>query len=232
MINLSDYSSSKEPIVVICGGASHPYLDLIKQLEEKSIEYVLIGVDRGALRLVQAGYHLDYAYGDFDSVTKEEFQLIEIHSTHLTRVSSHKDDTDMELTLESAMTMYPNSDYFLMGALGKKIGRLDHLLANIWLVYQPRFVGKIDKVIFVEASQYLTILKAGEHVIDAVNTCDYISFISLTAIKNWSIKGAKYELDSASLDYPRAFISNEFVGNCPIEVKFDEGLMMCLIVKE
>ena len=51
--------------ILICAGAPNTTLSLLKH---HTFDY-LIGVDGGAARLVQAGYDLYAAIGDFDTVS-------------------------------------------------------------------------------------------------------------------------------------------------------------------
>ena len=66
--------------VIVCGGGPNPALDQIQNLIQAYDQVYFVGADRGALRLVRAGYELDVALGDFDSVSEEERQVIEAHS--------------------------------------------------------------------------------------------------------------------------------------------------------
>ena len=123
--------------VIVCGGGPNPALDQIENLIQAYDQVYFVGADRGALRLVRAGYVLDVALGDFDSVSEEERQVIKAHSQEFQAFPSEKDDTDGHLALDMAMTRWPEADYVALGFLGERGGRLDHFLANIWLVHQP-----------------------------------------------------------------------------------------------
>ena len=117
--------------VIVCGGGPNPALDQIENLIQAYDQVYFVGADRGALRLVRAGYVLDMALGDFDSVSEEERQVIEAHSQEFQAFPSEKDDTDGHLALDMAMTRWPEADYVALGFLGERGGRLDHFLANI-----------------------------------------------------------------------------------------------------
>ena len=51
-------------------------------------------------------------------------------------VPCRKDDTDTQLGIFNTFERYPQAEVTLIGATG---GRLDHLLANLWLGMEPRF---------------------------------------------------------------------------------------------
>ena len=52
-----------------------------------------VGVDRGSLWVLEEELPLALAVGDFDSVTVEERQLIQEHSTDFKQAHPEKDDT-------------------------------------------------------------------------------------------------------------------------------------------
>ncbi|WP_124057659.1 thiamine diphosphokinase [Vaginisenegalia massiliensis] len=218
--------------VIVCGGASHPPLDQIAELiNQLADSFFLIGVDRGSLVLTQSGYHLDHAFGDFDSVSENEREFIIHHTTEVHSFPSAKDDTDMELALAWAHMAAPDAKFHLFGAVGYQVGRLDHLLANIWLAYQPRYQDIIDRLTLYHPHNRVTFLKPGLHQLKPNDKYDYLSLISMTPMQALQIRGAKYPLASTDYSYPRALISNEFLGQ-PVEVSFTSGLMMVILAQE
>lgn len=87
-----------------------------------------VGIDRGALYLLQAGYPVDLAVGDFDSLSNEEQKEVFAKAKEYTRSPAEKDDTDTQLGILKTFERYPQAEVTLIGATG---GRLDHLLANL-----------------------------------------------------------------------------------------------------
>lgn len=222
--------------VIICGGAAHPAIGELDKYLASTIPTQTIGVDAGCLQLIKHGYEIDYAVGDFDSVTEEEFQLIQEHSKTVIQHPAQKDDTDMELAIDVAIEHYPQANYYIVGAIGETKGRLDHMLANIWMVYQPRYQSIVNRMNFIERDHVFQFLKVGEHQLSvkAENKLpDYLSIVSMTPVKALKIQGARYELTETDYDYPRALISNEFVNKeQDIHISFKEGLVLVLWVNE
>ncbi|MGO4927320.1 thiamine diphosphokinase [Fundicoccus sp. Sow4_F4] len=218
--------------VILCGGADAPDLKRVAQLISIYSSTFLVGVDRGGLALIKAGYSLDYAFGDFDSVTPDELEIIREHSHKLQQYSPIKDDTDMELALSISIERYSEADYYVFGGIGEQQGRLDHMFANIWLVYQPRFQAVIHRLQFIESNHVIKFYKPGSYQIQANKQTDYLSLISMTALKQLSIQYAKYELDPVDIAYPRALISNEFIDQQPVQISFEEGIIMVMWVEE
>ena len=88
----------------------------------------IIAVDGGLNHLAKMHIKPDVIIGDFDSATNESLQLYSDVPIH--RYPSDKDETDMELALQFALSQNPEKIY-IYGALGK---RPDHELANFHLL--------------------------------------------------------------------------------------------------
>lgn len=216
--------------VIICGGAQSPALEQIPSIIEQYDQTVIIGADRGALRLVQAGYTLDYAVGDFDSVSKLELKHIKENAYHFTQYPMEKDDTDMGIGMKLAIKTAPEADYYLLGALGEKGGRLDHFISNLWMVHLPQYRPYIERIYFVESHSRTSFYMAGEHFLKN-NGAQYLSIIALTPVKQLTICNAKYELPTTDISHPCAFISNEFIEG-DARISFSSGIMMVMTVTE
>ena len=225
--------SKKNSLIVICGGAPHPFLVHVNELMKDYEEHIFIGVDRGAVKLMEAGFEVDYAVGDFDSVTIDERAKIREGAEVMNTFPSAKDDTDFELALSLIIEEKIPGDIYIYGAFGTQdYGRMDHLLSNMWTIYQPRFESLVERVCFIEKKHQLGYLTPGQHEIIPEKWVDYLSVISLTAVENLEIKGAKYELPPTDFAYPRAQISNEFIQNEKVHISFDSGLVLVMYVRE
>ena len=111
--------------VAIVSGAPKAWLDL-----EDIKSSFIIGVDRGALILIEHGISPHVSNGDFDSVTKSELEQIKASSLELIQLPSEKDETDTEVALNYLLTKKVSS-IKLYGVIG---GRIDHTLANTRLL--------------------------------------------------------------------------------------------------
>lgn len=203
--------------IIFCAGAPNPNLSPLNQGYD-----VLIGVDGGAQTLVAAGHVPDWAIGDFDSAPPPP------ECRQLLRLQPEKDDTDLEAALLHILPQYPIDkieQIIILGGLGG--GRLDHLLANIWLAHQPRFAPYLEKFYFVEQGNSLKFYRAGCHVIEREMDKRYLSFIGLTALHNLSLYNVKYELRQHHYPHPIALISNEFISNM-MTIEFTEGVLAAI----
>ena len=84
-------------VVIVLGGPNTK--ENIKALLENRYgkayeDFRFVGVDGGALRLLDQHLSMEVAIGDFDSVTKEQRDLIHEAAGTVVQLPSEKDDTD------------------------------------------------------------------------------------------------------------------------------------------
>ena len=121
---------------------------------------LFVGIDRGALFLLEENKEVALAVGDFDSLSKKEHDLVGQKAQEILSAIAEKDDTDTQLALASIFAKYPLAQVTLIGATG---GRLDHLLANIWLGVEPRFTPFMQQITIRDNKNCLSYLPAGKH---------------------------------------------------------------------
>lgn len=155
--------------------ASSPYKTFNKLYIPK-FDDLIVGVDGGCKVITK--YPIDVAFGDFDSLD------IKIEAKKIYRYSPQKDETDLELAIE---TLKAEVDEFIIyNATG---GRLDHFLANLKLLerYPDLNITIID--------EYNTIKCINEGVYNIKKSkYKYFSLIPCTNA-NVSITNALYEIE-------------------------------------
>jgi len=104
---------------------------------------LVIGADGGARRALRAGVHVDLVVGDLDSLETPDLDDLVAAGATVIRAHPDKDESDTELCLLAALERGATR-IRLLGALGGP--RIDHELANVWLLTHPRLDG-IDAVI-------------------------------------------------------------------------------------
>ncbi|HLR65169.1 MAG TPA: thiamine diphosphokinase [Pseudogracilibacillus sp.] len=135
-----------------------------------------IGADRGASIIIEQGLPLYKAVGDFDSVTKQEIELIKEHTDEVTIFPSKKNETDLELAIREALLLNPSHISFF----GMSGGRLDHGLINIQLLY-PLLEKGINATI-IDNWNEVQLMKPGTHIIEKKNQYPYLSLIPFTPV--------------------------------------------------
>jgi thiamine pyrophosphokinase len=94
----------------------------------------IIAADGGTRHALALGLTPNVVLGDFDSMTFD-LRLLTEKGTQILKYPADKNETDLELALQHALTLNPDS-ILILAALG---GRTDHTLANIALLTDPRF---------------------------------------------------------------------------------------------
>ena len=98
----------------------------------------VIAADGGYARSVALGLAPDVLVGDLDSLAPVSLAAAEGAGVRIDRFAAHKDESDAELALLEAVALGA-SRLTVLGAFGGP--RLDHALANLWLLAHPRLVG-------------------------------------------------------------------------------------------
>lgn len=169
---------------------------MAKHIPTDHFDFV-VGVDRGALLCVQQGLNMDIAIGDFDSVTKEELELIGLHSKKVVMLDAVKDETDSQ----AAMAYVESFDeVILCGGLG---GRIDHQQININLAKKDSRLKLWDENHLIYAVVGAKIIKKAGYRYLSLFACEP-SVVDL--------KGVKYPLDHRSITEDDLYlVSNEII---------------------
>ncbi len=206
-------------IMIVAGGP----LGLSLPLEDQ----VTIGVDRGCVALLEAGLPLDWAVGDFDSVTAEQREQIFVAAKNWVELPAEKNDTDLEVALRIVLEHFPQGDVVVYGALG---GRLDHSLANLFWPSQSEFISLLERVRLVDAENQVVYRGPGWQQLEPEPGYDYISFMPEPAT-SLEIEGAKYALNASNYFFKKIYGSNEFLDR-PIAVKVEKGYVIIIYSRD
>lgn len=218
MIRLETGGGRMNIAIVGSGPMSH-----IPQLKKyaSQIDY-WIGSDKGALYIAQHGFINNQAIGDFDSVTKEEMEVIKSASHEVHTYPADKNETDLELAIDMALKQ-PVTKIFFFGVSG---ARLDHGLINIQLLY-PLYERGIDAAV-IDCWNELSLKGPGEHRVANHASFSYVSFIPFTKhVCGLSLeKGFRYLLTDERIKWGSTLcISNELVDTYGL-YRFTEGILL------
>lgn len=187
-----------------------PYASYIPEIREDTI---VVGVDKGALDAIKQGIRLDYAIGDFDSISKSDLELIKKAVAKVVILPAEKDETDTEYAINYFGDA--NKIYIYGGIAGR---RVEHFYANINLCLRHNNIVFIDK-----RSQ----ISAIPNVLEIRNS-DYY-FYTFFAEENSiiSLKGFKYELNNYKFKYAdNLCISNELASEIATIIFSGKGVMI------
>lgn len=209
-------------ILLVSGGQKEYWPKL-----NKSYDYY-VGIDRGSLYLLEAGLPLDLAVGDFDSLTPEEKINVFNYAKETLTAPSEKDDTDTQLAVSVVLKHYPEAEIELIGATG---GRIDHFLANLWLVLEDRFRVHSSQITLRDKQNTIQFFLPGTHTILAIPEMKYLAYCCLTAVSNLTLENSKYTLANHTVAYPMAFASNEFLTS-EAKLSFSTGMVAVIQSKD
>ncbi|MGO3491655.1 MAG: thiamine diphosphokinase [Lactiplantibacillus plantarum] len=179
-----------------------------------------VGADCGALRLVKRGIQPVMVVGDFDSIDAAELQTVKDALVGAIVVKPDQDHTDTQLAIKSIFEQLQPDAVHLYGATG---GRLDHLLANMWLVLDPVFRQWAPQIKLIDKQNSVQFFLPGDYQITKEADKRYLAFVPLMPM-HLTLPDEKYQLEAAYNAYPISWASNEFSGNTG-HFSFDAGVL-------
>ena len=198
-------------VTIITGGRIDDTFALEYLKQNKSD--LLIAADSGMDFLYRNEIVPDVIAGDFDSVNDKAFEFFAggLDSVfcvpEIIRLNPVKDDTDTEFVIREAIRRGA-TEITLLGATGT---RLDHVLANIYLLG----LGLEENVQIQMVDAYNRIrMISGEVVLKKAETFGkYVSFLPVAGmVKGVSLKGFKYPLENVDMQvFSSLGISNEIL---------------------
>lgn len=188
-------------VVLTSGSVTDP--EFYQQLLEGA-EYI-IAADGGATIATRLGFRPTVLIGDFDSLAKDELERLRAQGVEIIRHPVEKDKTDSHLAVEYALGL-PPATIILLGPLQ---GRLDHVLANVGLLFTIRQAGKkgylMDEIQCCQLAERKCVIQG--------RPGQLLSLVPLSPlVTGVSTKGLGYPLQNASLHQGETLgISNFFV---------------------
>lgn len=181
----------------------------------------IIGVDKGCLYLIKNNFKIDVAIGDFDSVTKKEFELIRNNSKKLIKLNPIKDDTDFEHTLNYVK----ENKYTDVDVYGVLNGRKDHEILNLKLLYLSDL-----NITFYDSKNKIFKLEKGEYKIRK-DSYKYFSLLTFDSCR-LDLDKVKYPLHNKEITYKDNYTtSNEILDDyCLINIK--QGKLLIILCND
>ncbi|MFD2443478.1 thiamine diphosphokinase [Bacillus sp. CGMCC 1.16607] len=209
-------------INIVAGGP----LEYLPDLETyHSDQTTWVGVDRGVFTLLSRGIKPSYAFGDFDSVIKEELMVVEKEVQNLRKFIPEKDETDLELALNWALEQHP----FEIRIFGGTGGRLDHFFANVQLLFKGLTTNSECPISIIDNKNIIFLKLPGAHTLPKLHDKKYISFLPFTStIEKITLKGFKYPLIDRNISVGSTLcISNELIADYGT-YSFSNGILIVI----
>ncbi len=203
------------------------------QLEKKEDDYknilnqgnFFIAADGGSKIFSKLGYIPDIIIGDLDSLSVEDINYFKQQETKFINFPVEKDETDAELALLYCSENNINSIIFT-NTLG---GRLDHQLANIFLLEYALQLGL--NAVIKEPGLELGIIKKEKKFINYQGKTLSILPLSKKVVNVKNI-GFKYSLTGENLlRYKTRGISN-IIKNKKARISLDKGKLIYILETE
>lgn len=206
--------------VIISGG----HIDDMFALEwlRKNKYNLLIAADSGMDFLYRNHLTPDIIAGDFDSVDDASlFAFSENHAVEMLRLNPIKDDTDTEFVIREAIRRGA-MEITILGATGT---RLDHVLANIYLLG----IG-LEKGIAIELVDAYNRIRMIDKTLEINRAEQFGQFVSVLPIRGdargVTLKGMKYPLwDAVVPSFSSLGVSNEIIDE-KAEISVEQGVLL------
>ena len=207
-----------ERAILFINGEVADYVFLSGLLQEDDF---LVAVDGGLRHLLAIHQQPHLLIGDLDSVTPEQLEEVSSREVEIQRLPMEKDETDLELALlETSRRSYKT--IILVGALG---GRIDQMLANLFLLMLPQLHGL--KVRIIDRYQEIFLIRHNAQVDGQAG--DIISLLPLKGnAEGVSTTGLEYPLSNETLllEHSRG-ISNRMVEPHAL-ITLTKGCLLCV----
>lgn len=178
-----------------------------QQTVQSRQDEIWLGVDHGATWLIKHGIIPRAAVGDFDSTTSTELATVKEAIADIKQLPTAKDMTDTQAGVQMAINEYQPDEIDIFGATG---GRLDQLLANLYLPLQERFIDYLPKIQLIDRQNLVTYYLPGKYTLRCLPQFPYLAFVNLTPVEDLDLVDEKYPLHDWSSAIPFSWSSNEF----------------------
>lgn len=169
-------------------------IDQVKKIITK--KDFLIAADGGVKYIFKLGLNPDVVIGDFDSVSTTLQKKLDKQKIKLIKYPRKKDETDFELTINFILEK-EFKEIIIFGILGD---RIDHFLANIFLLAKIQTENQNIKIKIIEGNKEIYILN--KEIIIYGKVGDEISIVPISQkLKGVTTKGLYYRLIDETLSF-------------------------------
>ena len=202
------------PRCVIIGGADIRRYDRINAFLRP--DDFAVFCDSGLKHLPHLRLKPGLIVGDFASFPRPETDLETIV------LPREKDDTDTKFALREGLKR-GYEDFLLIGVIG---GRLDHTLANVYLLLFLDAQGNTGRIVDDDSDMEIVSRREAE----IKDTCSFFSLLNISGVaRGIRITGAKYPLEDADFSCEDQYaVSNEVLPGQTARVSLREGRLLLI----
>lgn len=204
--------------IIVCSGSIIDY-----SYHEKyfNIAKSIICVDGGAKHLRNLELVPDVLIGDLDSIQKEDLEYLNSLNVRIIKYPSEKNMTDTEIAVDFAVES-GYTEIIIIGGIGS---RLDHSLANIFLLKQMLSRGIKGMIV----NEHNEIMLVKDRIFVMREEGYKLTLLPLTnVVEGITTKGLYYELNCEDIEMGSSRgVSNEFLDETA-EITIKKGLLMVI----
>ncbi|MDM8526725.1 thiamine diphosphokinase [Anaerolineales bacterium HSG24] len=183
--------------------------------------------DGGASHALSLGLTPEVVVGDFDSLPDHQMTELEQAKVTLHRYPVDKDKTDLELTLDLAITEQP-SEIILVTALG---GRVDQMLANLMLLTRPEYQS--GNISLLDGGQRVYLVRAHQTLALPGQIGDTLSLLPLNAqVTGVTVTAVAWPLENATLLLGSTLSISNRLTKPQVTVSIAEGMVLVIHIKK
>jgi len=197
-------------------GNKNFYLNYIKATDQ------VVCADGGANHAYNLGIIPDLILGDLDSISSETLEYYQQQQVEFAQYPVAKDKTDTQLILEKLLEV-GYKEIIIFAGLG---GRLDHTLANLYLL---EFSTKVEtKIKFITPQASIELVYQEKILIDKIDKT--LSLLPLSdEVTGVYLEGFKYGLEDANFKRGNTLGLSNIVTKSPAKIKLASGKLLMII---
>jgi thiamine pyrophosphokinase len=185
---------------------------------------LVIAADSGAEWLAARGVRPDVVIGDMDSIDHALLERLDADGVTIEPHPTEKDASDAELAVDRAVEAGA-TEIVLLGAMGGE--RFDHELANVLLLGDPGWQGKVLTII--NGRTTARALHAGDRLTLGGGEGDLVTLLSIDGDAiGVRTHGLRYPLDGETLQLGRSRGLSNVVLHPPASVSLERGTLLVI----
>ena len=207
--------------IIIVSNGRFGKLAFFKEKMADIKDSLIICCDGGARHLQELGIKPDLIIGDMDSIGSGQLENYKKKGIKIIEYPAEKDFTDTELALDFAIGLKPTAVY-IWGALG---GRLDHTLANVFLLCK----GKDASIKTYLIDEYCEAFIIDTEVAFSGAEGQTVSIIALTAqVEGITLNGFLYTIKDAVLTMGDSLGISNIINEAYATIRIRSGSLLVI----
>jgi thiamine pyrophosphokinase len=209
-----------QKIIIVSGGCPIDPVFFQKIIDEAEKRQIIC-CDGGARHLLNMGIKPDIIIGDMDSIDSAQLKIFYKQKIKILKYPANKDFTDTELALDYALSSEPLK-ILICCALG---GRIDHTLANIFLLLKAQEKG-IETFLIDEYCEAFVINKETAFANEKDKT---VSLLALTPkVTGITLSGFAYPLEKGTLKMGESRGISNVINKNRAGIKIERGKLLVI----